>query len=92
MEFPQGETELSAGLVSNPLQRDPATGLVHVPNTPGLGVTIDLALVRNPDELRSWGCQGCRSLIRPRHMKSPCGYGWSAWAANASAPRHRLHH
>ena len=34
MEFPQGETELSAGLVLNPLQRD-AEGLVHAPRTPG---------------------------------------------------------
>ena len=51
MEFPQGETELSAGLVRNPLQRDHA-GLVQVPKDsegrylPGLGVEIDLDLVR----------------------------------------------
>ena len=45
MEFPQGETELSAGLILNPLQRD-ADGLVHVPTTPGLGVELDLELVK----------------------------------------------
>ena len=45
MEFPQGETELSAGLVLNPLQRD-AKGLVHAPRTPGLGVELDLELVK----------------------------------------------
>jgi L-alanine-DL-glutamate epimerase-like enolase superfamily enzyme len=45
MEFPQGETELSAGLVLNPLLRD-AEGLVHAPRTPGLGVEINLELVK----------------------------------------------
>lgn len=45
MEFPQGETELSGGLVLNPLQRD-AEGLVHAPRAPGLGVELDLELVK----------------------------------------------
>ena len=48
MEFPQGETELSAGLIINPLQRNPDDGKVHVDvEAPGLGVELDLELVRS---------------------------------------------
>jgi L-alanine-DL-glutamate epimerase-like enolase superfamily enzyme len=45
LEYVQGGSELSRTLVTKPLLRDP-DGLVRAPDTPGLGVTIDLETVR----------------------------------------------
>lgn len=45
LEYVQGGSPLSRELVKNPLKRDPA-GLVRAPDGPGLGVTIDLDVIR----------------------------------------------
>lgn len=43
-EYPQGSTELSATLVSDPLVRD-ADGLIRARDAPGLGVTVDMGVL-----------------------------------------------